>query len=60
MSRDGITREQVLARLAKQMALEDKKRYADYVIDTDGPKEQTVAQVMRVWEALKDVRQRDT
>jgi dephospho-CoA kinase len=47
--RDGLTREQVLARLAKQMPLSEKKRFADYVIDTEGPKEQTAAQVKDVF-----------
>ncbi len=53
MSRDGLTREQVLARLAKQMPLEEKKRYANYIVDTDGPKEQTIQQVNRIFELLK-------
>lgn len=51
--RDHITREEVLARLNQQMPLEEKKRYAHYVIDTDGPKEATVAQILPVYEDLK-------
>ncbi len=52
MSRDGATREQVLARLGRQMPLEEKVKYADYVIDTSASKEETVKQVKTVYEAL--------
>ena len=34
MARDGLTREQAVARLGAQMALADKVSVADYVIDT--------------------------
>ena len=53
IKRDGITREAVLARLDKQLALEEKKRYADFVIDTGGSKEETVKQVEIVFDALQ-------
>ena len=53
--RDHLTREQVLARLQKQMPLEEKKRYAQYVIDTDGPKRKTVLQVHQVYRELKNL-----
>jgi dephospho-CoA kinase len=53
MKRDGVTREEVLARLSKQLSLEEKKRYADFVIDTSGSKEDTVRQVQQVFSALK-------
>jgi dephospho-CoA kinase len=52
MKRDGITREAVLARLNKQMPLEEKKRYADFVIDTSGSREETLRQVQEVFSAL--------
>jgi len=52
MARDGITREEVLDRLSRQMPLEEKLKYADYVIDTSGAKENTLAQVRAVYEAL--------
>jgi len=53
MKRDGSTREQVLARLGKQLPLEEKKRYADFVIETGGSKEDTVKQVQQVFLDLK-------
>jgi dephospho-CoA kinase len=53
MKRDGMTREEVLARLSQQMPVEEKKKYANYVIDTDGPKEATVRQILPVCDELK-------
>jgi dephospho-CoA kinase len=52
MSRDGMTREQVLDRLSRQMPLAEKIKYADYVIDTSGAKENTLAQTRAVYQAL--------
>lgn len=52
MSRDGLTREQVLDRLSRQMPLAEKIKYADYVIDTSGAKEATLAQTRAVHQAL--------
>jgi dephospho-CoA kinase len=48
MARDGLTREEVLDRLSRQMPLDQKTKYADYVIDTSGQKEETVRQVRTV------------
>jgi dephospho-CoA kinase len=53
MHRDGITREEAQARLARQMPLEQKRAYADFIIDTSGTKEETLKQV---WETYKLVR----
>jgi dephospho-CoA kinase len=55
MKRDHLTREQVIARLEKQMPLEQKKRFAHYVIDTDGPKQDTFLQVENVFRDLRKV-----
>src|ERR1700681_3162965 len=52
MSRDGLTREQVLDRLSRQMPLAEKIKYADYVIDTSGAKESTLAQTRAVHQSL--------
>jgi len=52
MSRGGMTREQVLDRLRRQMPLAEKIKYADYVIDTSGAKESTLAQTRGVYQAL--------
>lgn len=53
MKRDGLTREEVERRLERQMGLEEKRRYADYVIDTSGAKEETLAQVERLYNTLR-------
>lgn len=55
MRRDGVTREQALARIARQLPLEEKKRFADFVIDTDGTKEETVRQVDNVFHILQEL-----
>lgn len=55
MKRDHLTREEVLARLARQMPLEEKKKYAHYLINTSGPKEDTVRQVDDVFRELKQL-----
>ena len=53
MHRDNLPREQVMARIEKQMPLDAKKRYAQYVIDTDGPKQNTLRQVEAVFLDLR-------
>ena len=61
MARDGCTEEAARARAASQMPLAVKARYADYVIDNSGPREQTAARVREVYRALlDDLRQRPT
>ncbi|MBM3295906.1 MAG: dephospho-CoA kinase [Candidatus Aminicenantes bacterium] len=52
MSRDGITREEALARLAAQMPVEEKLGYADYVVDASGSLERTIAQAEAVYARL--------
>jgi len=52
MARDGMTREQALERLSRQMPLAEKVKYADYVIDTSGAKDSTLAQTRAVHQAL--------
>jgi len=52
MSRDGISREEAEARLARQLPLEEKVRFADFVIDTAGSKEETWRQTREVYESL--------
>jgi dephospho-CoA kinase len=53
MSRDHLTREEALARMSRQMPLEEKVKFADYVVDTSGLKEHTLAQTRAVYQALK-------
>jgi dephospho-CoA kinase len=55
IERDGVSREEVLRRLRRQMPLEEKVKYADFIIDTSGSKEATLQQVRTVYEALRRV-----
>ena len=45
MIRSGMTEEEVKARIAAQMSLEDKKKFADVVLDNNGALEETLEQV---------------
>jgi dephospho-CoA kinase len=53
VARGGMTREEALARIRRQMPLEEKRRYADFVIDTSGSEAQTLAEVERVYNLLQ-------
>ena len=53
--RRGAGREDVLARLDRQMPLSEKRKYADFVIDTSGAKEHTLQQTRAVYEALRRI-----
>lgn len=51
-ARDGLNEADAKARLAAQMPLEEKKRYADYVVDNNGPIERTLEAVQRIYAEL--------
>ena len=53
MARDGTPRELVIERLRRQMPLEEKRKFADYVIDTSGTTDGTIEQVRRLHENLR-------
>jgi dephospho-CoA kinase len=53
MQRKGAVLSDVLARLDRQMPLEEKRKYADYVIDTSGTKEETFRQTREVYDCLR-------
>ncbi len=53
MARDGANREEVMARIAQQMPLSEKRKYADYVIDTSGTPEDTRRQTVEVYNSLR-------
>jgi len=55
MKRGAFTKEDVLARLSRQLPMEEKLRVADYVIDTSGTKEHTVEQVKTVYNSLRSL-----
>jgi len=45
----------VRARISRQMPLEGKRKYADFVIDTSGDKEDTLRQTRAVYDALRRI-----
>jgi len=49
----GLTREEVLRRIANQIPREERLRYADYVIDNSGDREHLEREVRRVYEELR-------
>ncbi len=53
LERPGATLPAVLARLDNQMPVEQKRSYADYLIDTGGTKEETVRQTEEVYRDLR-------
>jgi dephospho-CoA kinase len=53
MERPGAVESDVLARLNRQMPLEKKRTWADYLIDTGGTKEDTLRQTRIVYEDLR-------
>jgi len=55
MKRGAYTREEVLARISRQLPLEEKLKVADFVIDTSGTKEDTIAQVRAVYDSLRSL-----
>jgi dephospho-CoA kinase len=55
MARDGASEAEARRRLERQMPLRDKLRYADYVIDTSGEKEDTLRQTRAVYESLRSI-----
>lgn len=53
LKRGSYSKEEILARLSRQLPLEEKLRVADYVIDTSGSKESTLEQVRVVYASLR-------
>ncbi|HUA20654.1 MAG TPA: dephospho-CoA kinase [Bryobacteraceae bacterium] len=55
VKRGPYGRDEVLARLSRQLPLAEKVRVADYVIDTSGTKENTLEQVRAAYRALRSL-----
>ena len=55
MKRNNLSREAAEQRIRSQMPQEEKKKYADFLIDTSGDFENTRAQVRRVYEELQAI-----
>ena len=55
LRRDGAAVADVRARLSRQMPLDQKRKFAHFVIDTSGRKEDTLRQARAVYEALRRI-----
>lgn len=55
LDRDGLTREEVIARMSRQIPLSQKAAFADFVIDTSGTKEETLEQTRAVYRSLRSI-----
>ena len=53
MERDRFTHEQALMRIKSQMLLSEKRKHADYVIETMGPRDTTEEQARTVYAKLR-------
>lgn len=53
IERDGGSEQEARARLARQMPLEEKRKFADYIIDTSGSKQDTARRVAEVYRELQ-------
>jgi len=55
LRRPGSVAADVRARISRQMPLAEKRKFADFVIDTSGDKENTLRQTRVVYEALRRI-----
>ena len=53
LGREGMTQEKLDALLANQMPDDEKRRRADFVVDTNRPMEETAAEIDRLIESLR-------
>jgi dephospho-CoA kinase len=61
MERDNLTRVEALKRLSCQMDINEKLKYADYVIDNSGTRDKTIEQARELFselEGLKNIKKR--
>jgi len=59
MARDGISQEEAEQIIANQLGMDDKKGFAEVVIDNNGTPEQTEKQVLELWDRLQAMAQGD-
>ena len=55
LERDGVNRDQVLARLSRQMPIAEKRKFTHYVINTSGSKEDTLRHVQEIYNSLRRI-----
>ena len=52
-ARDGLDDAAITARLAAQLPLADKRAHATWVVDNGGTRDETRAQVRKIWEEIR-------
>jgi dephospho-CoA kinase len=55
MHRPGAVEADIRARIDRQMPLDEKRKYADFVIDTSGTKEETLRKARAIYEELRRI-----
>ena len=55
LRREGAQESDIRARISRQMPLAEKRKYADFVIDTSGEKEDTLRQTRAVYDVLRRI-----
>jgi dephospho-CoA kinase len=55
LRREGATRDEITARIRRQLPLDEKVKVADFVVDTSASKENTVEQVKRIYDSLRSI-----
>ena len=55
LRRDGAVEADVRARLSRQMPLDEKRKFAHFVINTSGDKDDTIRQTRAVYQALRSI-----
>ena len=55
MARDGLDAAAAEARLAAQLPLDDKRRFATWLVDNSGSEDATRARVEQVWRAIREL-----
>jgi dephospho-CoA kinase len=50
--RDGLTEEEIISRISRQISLKEKEARADYIIDNSGDLENTKRQVIEIWNKI--------
>jgi len=53
IEREQSTEKEALDRISRQMPIDEKRQYADYIVDTSGTKQETVRQTVDLYEKLK-------
>jgi len=55
LRREGALESDIRARISRQMPLAGKRKFADFVIDTSGEKEDTLRQTRAVYDVLRRI-----